>query len=330
MHPSQTTLEAIRVMELEGRSILECAQRLKSPETARGFEQTVEWCQQALEQRGKIVVTGVGKSGKIGQKIAATLSSTGSLAVFLHPTEGLHGDLGLIQSGDVVLALSNTGNTEEVVRLVPILKNRGAKVVAVTGNRSSRLARDSDAWIDAWVSSEACPHNLAPTCSTTLALALGDALAVTLMKVRGFDAKAFAQNHPGGSLGKRLHLKVQDLAIPLEKVASVGPATEIDEVIELATRLHHGAVLVVEGSKLLGIITDGDIRRSLRQREGFFLLKAQDIMTRSPVLAKADMMAQDALELMENRSSQISVLPVVEKEDRVVGLLRLHDLVQSF
>ena len=338
--------EAIRVLELEGNVILECSNRLKdsvqllssqaseNPEGfAADFIRTVQWCLTALDQKGKIILTGIGKSGKIGQKIAATLSSTGSLAVFLHPTEGLHGDLGLIQAGDVVIALSNTGNTEEVVRLVPILKNRGAKVVGLVGNRQSRLAMEADACIDAEVRAEACPHNLAPTCSTTLALALGDALAVTLMRARGFDAEAFARNHPGGSLGKRLNLRVVDLTIALEKVGRASPETSISEVIDLATRLHHGAVLVIENEILLGIITDGDIRRALSHKESFFQLKAKDIMTRNPVVATPEMMAQEALQLMENRTSQISVLPVVEKASagsRAVGLLRLHDLVQAF
>lgn len=322
--------EAIRVLELEGNAILECSRRLKDGASAQGFTQTVEWCQRALDQGGKIVVTGVGKSGKIGQKIAATLCSTGSLAVFLHPTEGLHGDLGVVRPGDVVIALSYTGNTEEVVKLVPILKGRGVKVVGLGGKVHSRLAQECDAWMDAEVKQEACPHNLAPTTSTTLALALGDALAVTLMGLRGFNAQAFAQNHPGGSIGKKLNLKVSDLLIPLSKVGCVAPDALIDEVIQLATRRQLGAVLVVVDGKLLGIITDGDIRRSLSHREGFFQLRAQEIMTRNPVVAHSEMMANDALRLMEDRPSQISVLPVVENGDLALGLLRLHDLVQSF
>jgi arabinose-5-phosphate isomerase len=330
MNSSDIIPEAIRVLELEGNAILECSRRLRAGEASKGFTQTVEWCRSALDQGGKVVITGIGKSGKIGQKIAATLCSTGSLAVYLHPTEGLHGDLGLIRSGDVVIALSYTGNTEEVVRLVPILKSRGAKVVGLGGNPHSKLAHECDSWIDAEVQQEACPHNLAPTTSTTLALALGDALAVALMGLRGFNAKSFAENHPGGSIGKKLSLKVADLLIPLTRVASVAPDALIDEVIQLATRKQLGAVLVVVDSQLVGIITDGDIRRSLSHREGFFQLKAKEIMTRSPIVARPDMMASEALRLMEDRPSQISVLPVVDPTNHALGLLRLHDLVQSF
>lgn len=330
MTTTQIIPEAVRVLELEGNSILECARRLKEESPSKNFIQTVEWCRQTLDQGGKLVITGLGKSGKIGQKIAATLCSTGSFAVFLHPTEGLHGDLGLVREGDVVLALSYTGNTDEVVRLVPILKSRGVKVVGLGGNPLSKLAHECDAWIDAEVKQEACPHNLAPTSSTTLALALGDALAVTLMGLRGFNAEAFAKNHPGGSLGRKLHLKVSDLLIPLSRVGCVGPDVLVEEVLQLATHKRHGAVLVVDDQKLVGIITDGDIRRSLSHRERFFKFQAKEIMTRTPVVARPEMMATEALRLMEDRPSQISVLPVVDATNSAVGLLRLHDLVQAF
>jgi arabinose-5-phosphate isomerase len=228
------------------------------------------------------------------------------------------------------LALSYTGNTEELIRLLPAFKSRGVPVVGIGGNPHSKLAADCDAWLDAWVQAEACPHNLAPTTSTTLALALGDALAVALMQLRGFDQVSFAQNHPGGSLGKKLNLKVQDLMHQGEAVATVGPEATMEEVIVASTRKKQGAVLVIEGTQLLGIITDGDLRRSLQYREKFFEFKAKEVMTSNPVTALPEMLAQAALKLMEDRPSQIAVLPVVDATGNWKGLLRLHDLVRAF
>jgi arabinose-5-phosphate isomerase len=271
----------------------------------------------------------VGKSGKVAQKIAATLCSTGSLAVYIHPTEGLHGDLGLIQPFDVVLALSNTGNTDEVVRLLPSLKNLGVKIVGMGGNLNSILATRCDAWIDAEVENEACPHGLAPTTSTTLALALGDAIAVTLMQLKGFDQYSFALNHPGGGLGKRLHLRVQDLMHSGEKLPLIGPLDTMEKVVMASSEKKLGAVLVVEKDRLLGIITDGDLRRALQHQEKFFKLKAQEVMTQNPVTARPEMMAHSALKLMEDRPSQINVLPVVDEHHHYRGLLRLHDLLST-
>jgi len=191
--------EVKRVLQLEGDSILKCVERLERPEFAKPIETALQYCQKALGLGGKIVVTGIGKSGKIAQKIASTMCSTGTLAVYLHSTEGLHGDLGLVSKNDVVLALSYTGNTDELVRLMPSLKSLRVPVIGIGGNSQSKLAQLCEVWIDGSVETEACPHNLAPTTSTTLALAIGDALAITLMQLRGFDAAAFAQNHPGGA-----------------------------------------------------------------------------------------------------------------------------------
>jgi arabinose-5-phosphate isomerase len=321
--------EVVRVLQLEGQSILQCAERLSVHSVADQFSRALEILHRCLELGGKIVVTGLGKSGKVAQKIAATLSSTGSLAVYLHPTEGLHGDLGLIRSPDVVLALSYTGNTDEIVRLIPSLKSLRVPIIGMGGNSQSRLAVECEAWIDAQVDQEACPHNLAPTTSTTLALALGDALAVTLMQLRGFDSKSFAQNHPGGSLGRRLSLKVEGLMHSGNAVPIVRKNTLMREVIVISTQKKLGAVLVVENEKLLGIITDGDIRRALQHEEKFFQLSAEQVMTLNPVTATPDMMAQTALELMENIPSQISVLPVVDRQGSWKGILRLHDLVRA-
>lgn len=325
--------EVRRVLECEGQALLACAKRLEQGSgqvSSLGIQKALELMQQGLSRGNKIVVAGVGKSGKIGQKIAATFCSTGSLSVFLHPTEGLHGDLGLVQAGDVFLALSYTGNTEELVRLLPSLKSLKVPVIALCGNRQSKLAQQADVWIDGFVEQEACPHNLAPTSSTTLALALGDAIALALMQWRGFDAQAFAQNHPGGSLGNRLNLRVSDVMHQGADVPCVTDQASMDEVVVASTQKRLGAVLVVQGEKLLGIITDGDIRRALQHREKFFTMKAGEVMTRSPVTASPEMMAKTALELMENRPRQISVIPVVDENGCWKGMVRVHDLVRAF
>lgn len=297
---------------------------------ATQFEKAVKLLNEALDRGGKIVVTGVGKSGKIAQKIAATLSSTGSQSTFLHPTEGLHGDLGFIQSKDVILALSHTGNTEELLRILPAFKAMKTPILALTGNRKSLLAESADAVIFSHVEQEACPHNLAPTSSTTLALALGDALAISLMELRKFDAAAFAKNHPGGSLGRRLNLSVADVMHKGDAVGTANLDTLMDQIAILATQKRLGGVLVVDGKKLLGIVTDGDIRKALSHREKFFQMKAREIMTPSPITATPDMPARDALTLMENRPSPISILPVVNSGGEWIGIIRLHDLIQSF
>ncbi len=324
--------EVRRVLRMEGEAILASVERLASGAHADALARAVGILRGALDQGGKIVVTGVGKSGKVGQKIAATLSSTGSLAVFLHPTEGLHGDLGVVSPKDAILALSYTGNTEELARLFPSLKALGVPIVSICGSGQSKLAQSSDAWIDGSVEREACPHNLAPTTSTTLALALGDAIAVALMQLRDFDQKAFAQNHPGGSLGRKLHLKVSDVMHSGAAVATVAPGSSMEEVVVESTRKKLGAVLVIEGRRLLGIITDGDLRRALQHKEKFFGLKAEQVMTRSPITVSEEAMATEALQLMENRPSQIAVLPVVAAggAGEWVGLVRLHDLISSF
>ncbi len=323
--------EVSRVLRLEGESILRMERTLSDPSTpaAQQVKLAVLVSGQALDAGGKIVVTGVGKSGKVAQKIAATLCSTGSLAVYLHPTEALHGDLGLLGPQDAVWILSHTGNTDEVIRLLPSLKARGIKLIGLGGNPSSILAKQCDIWIRAEVEAEACPHNLAPTSSTTLALAIGDALAMALMRLRGFNASHFALNHPGGALGRKLQLRVSDLMHRGSDVPWVGLDATMDEIIIASTEKKLGAVLVVDGTKLLGIITDGDLRRSLQHREQFFQLKAKDVMTQNPVFALPEMMAQAAMEVMENRASQISVLPILDSDGNWLGLIRLHDLVRS-
>lgn len=317
-----------RVLRLEADAITQCANRLQQPQCAVAVQNAVEMIRTSLDQGGKIIVTGIGKSGKIGQKIAATLSSTGSLAVYLHPTEGLHGDLGIVSPVDTIIALSYSGNTEEIIHLLPALKNRGVSLIGMGGNAQSKLAQASQIWLDAAVEQEACPHNLAPTTSSTLMLALGDALAVTLMQLRGFDTQAFAKNHPAGSIGKKLNLKVKDLMHSGTGAATLEMDASMDEVVMALTEKRQGAVLIVQEMKLMGLITEGDLRRALRHREKFFKMKASDIMNAQPITVTPEISALEALRLMEKRETQINVLPVTGPGGKWVGLIRLHDIVQ--
>lgn len=277
-----------------------------------------------LESKGKVVITGIGKSGIIGKKIAATLASTGTHAIFMNSAEGLHGDLGMIDKDDIVIAISNSGNSDEVISIIPSIKRIGAKLVAMTGNPKSRLGKEAEVILDIGIEKEGCPLNLAPMSSTTSTLVMGDALATILIKAKDFKPENFAVYHPGGSLGRRLLMKVRDVMhtdLPI-----VSPKDDMDAVILSMTKKRLGVVCVVENEKLLGVITEGDIRRALKKRDEFFNLKAEDIMTREYTWAKEDIMAIDALELMENRESQISVLPVL-KDNKVVGVVRIHDLL---
>ena len=276
-----------------------------------------------------IVVIGVGKSGVIAQKIAQTLTRTGTVAVFVHPSDALHGSLGMITKGDVVMALSNSGETDEIVALLPALADRDVSLISIVGNTNSTLARKSDVFLDASVDKEACPLNLAPTTSTTVALAVGDAIAMTIMECRGLTAEAFAANHPAGRLGKRLTMRVRDL---MHESPNVEPGAGWIEVVKAISKYALGAVNVVDGGgRLIGIVTDGDLRRTIERTaaDGLGALTAEQMMTSRPINASPDMLAYDALQLMENRPSQISVLPVVNGDGNCVGLLRLHDIVRS-
>ena len=279
-----------------------------------------------LESKGKVVVTGIGKSGLIGKKIAATLASTGTYAVFMNSAEGLHGDLGMISKEDVVLAISNSGNSDEIVAILPSIKKIGAKIVAMTGNRNSKLGRAADKILNIGVKREGCPLNLAPMSSTTSTLVMGDALAAILIEMRDFKPENFALYHPGGSLGKRLLMRVSDVMHKDDKIPFCDKESSIDNVILVMTEKRLGAVCVMNGDLMVGIITEGDIRRALKRKEEFFNLKAKDIMTRNFTRVSEDSMAIDALELMENRESQISVLPVF-KDVKLVGIVRVHDLL---
>ena len=281
---------------------------------------------------GKVIVTGIGKSAFIARKIAATMTSTGTRAVFLHPSDALHGDIGILHSSDVVVILTNSGETDEILGMLPYLKNRGVPLIAIIGNVNSTVARNADAVLDASVDKETCPFNLAPTASTTVALAIGDALALTVMQIKGLTPEDFALNHPAGRLGKRLTLKVSDLMRKGDDNPTVLPSASWVEVVSAITRGGLGAVNVVtDAGMLAGIITDGDLRRAVQKINPteFGTLSAEGLMTRNPTTTSPDELAYAALQLMENRPSQISVLPVVDGDRRSVGLLRLHDLVRS-
>jgi arabinose-5-phosphate isomerase len=317
--------QVVDLLLMEAEAIRVTASRLKR----RQVKQAIELMHNC---RGKIVLVGVGKSGNIAEKISATLTSTGTAAVYLHPSDALHGGLGIVTSEDVVIALSNSGETDEVITMLPYLKHRQVPIIAIVGNLRSTLARTAEVVLDASVDQEACPLNLAPTTSTTVALAIGDALAMTLMQTKGLTMDDFALNHPAGQLGKRLTLRVADL---MHKGAE-NPTIRADavwlEIIAAISRGGLGAVNVVDDAgHLVGIITDGDLRRALQKIKLAELesLQSASIMTRNPVVASPEMLAYDALRLMEDRPSQISVLPVVDRERVCVGLIRLHDIVRS-
>jgi arabinose-5-phosphate isomerase len=279
---------------------------------------------------GKVIILGMGKSGIVGRKIAATMTSTGTMAVYLHPSDALHGDLGLVGPQDVAIALSNSGYTEEIISLLPYLEHRKTPIIAIVGNEESPLAQRADAVLKATVDKEVCPLNLAPTASTTVAMAIGDAIAMTLMQHKGLTPEDFAFNHPSGRLGKRLTLKVCDLMHA--DAPTVQAHTPLIGVISAISQGGHGAVTVVDATnKLLGIITDGDLRRTFEKTEpaSWSTILSQDIMTADPVSVTRECLAYSALQTMEDRPSQISILPVVDHTHSCLGIVRLHDVVRS-
>jgi arabinose-5-phosphate isomerase len=319
---SETFSQVVELLKLEAAAIERTAGILDRAAVERAIELL-------LGCESKIVVVGVGKSGIIANKIADTMTSTGTVAVFLHPTDALHGGLGVITRGDCVIALSNSGETDEILALLPALKAREVSIIAIVGNTNSTLARNATIALDASVDKEACPLNLAPTTSTTVALAIGDALAMTLMQSKNLTAEAFAANHPAGRLGKRLTLKVANL---MHESPNVAPEAGWLEVVKAISRFALGAVNVVSAeNRLVGIVTDGDLRRTIERTapENLANLSAAQMMTQNPVTANPETLAFDALNTMENRPMQISVLPVVDASGAAVGLLRLHDIVRS-
>lgn len=306
---------AREVLKTEAAAILALMDRLDGR-----FEQAIRIL---LECRGRVIVTGMGKSGIICRKIAATLTSTGTPAFFLHPAEAVHGDLGVIQADDVVLALSNSGETDELLRLLETIKRLGAQLITICGTGDSTLAQASNVALDCHVSEEACPLNLVPTASTTAALALGDALAMTLLVAKGFREEDFAHLHPGGKLGRRL-MRVEQLMVAGDRVPVVSPATPMAEVVNEMTAKKLGMTCVVADGVLMGVITDGDLRRHMGASIDLSKRTASEVMTANPVTIDRTMLAAEALNILEQR--KITSIVVVNRHKGVEGVLHLHDL----
>jgi arabinose-5-phosphate isomerase len=311
---------ARRVVREEARAVRQLESRI-GPE----FEKAVEII---LSCRGRIIVTGIGKSGLIGRKIAATLTSTGTAAFFLHPAEGMHGDLGIVQRNDCIIAISKSGETNEFSLLLPIFKRLGVSIIALTGNVQSPLAQKSDVVLDVSVKQEACPNNLAPTSSTTAALVMGDALAVALLLKRGFSQDDFAFLHPGGNLGRKLILTVADVMHTGEEIPVVVETTNLKDTILVMTSKRLGVTTVVDDAGCLsGIITDGDLRRLVERTNRIFSLTARDAMTPGPKTISADALAAEAVNTMEKHS--ITSLIITDGDHKPTGIVHLHDLLKA-
>ena len=318
MKTNKNILEiAKKTIESESKSIAKLADLLTDD-----FLKAVEII---YNSKGRLVVTGIGKSAIIAQKIVASMNSTGTPSLFLHASEAIHGDLGMVQPDDVVICISKSGNSPEIKVLVPILKHFGNSLIAITGNTTSFLAKGADFILDTTVESECCPNNLAPTNSTTAQLVMGDALAVCLMELRGFNAQDFAKYHPGGALGKKLLLRVGDMLDQSHK-PEVTPDTNIKKVIFEISEKRLGVTAVIENNKVIGIITDGDIRRMLNNNDTFAHLTAKDIMTKNPKTIQLSSMVTDALNILEDFS--ITQLIVADQEE-YKGVLHLHDILKE-
>ncbi|MCE5287307.1 MAG: KpsF/GutQ family sugar-phosphate isomerase [Pelosinus sp.] len=314
--------QAQQVLKIEAEAVENLIPRINGQFTA-----AVEL---VLACKGRVVVTGMGKSGHVGRKIAATLASTGTPSFFLHPAEGVHGDLGMVTAEDVVIAISGSGETAEVLRILPIVKRIGASVIALCGREISTLVKNSDIFLDVGVAKEACPLGLAPTASTTATLAMGDALAVALLSARKFTPEEFALFHPAGALGRKLLLRVEDIMHAGSENPVVGPEKTVKEVLFVITDKGLGAALVVDkAQQLLGIVTDGDIRRGLEKGHEFLDKPVTKLMSKQPHTITADKLAAEALHAMEkNRPRPITILPVVDSERHVVGIIHITDLLR--
>ncbi|NVJ88367.1 MAG: KpsF/GutQ family sugar-phosphate isomerase [Flavobacteriaceae bacterium] len=309
---------AKKIIEIESKAIANLATLLDD-----NFEKAINYI---YNSKGRVIVTGIGKSANIGTKIVATLNSTGTPAVFMHAADAIHGDLGNVLENDVVICISKSGNTPEIKVLVPLIKNYGNKIVAITGNVESFLGQNADFILNTYVEKEACPNNLAPTTSTTAQLVMGDALAVTLLELRGFSSKDFAKYHPGGALGKRLYLRVSDLIFKNE-LPKVNQEDSIAKVIVEISEKRLGVTAVLDNNKVIGIITDGDVRRMLSKTTKIDAFTAKDIMGIKPKTIHKDAMAIEALDVMENNS--ITQLLVIDDNNDYVGVVHLHDLIKE-
>jgi arabinose-5-phosphate isomerase len=325
MHPQAPSPEHLLALARQVLDIEADALRTLSTRLDDGFARAVSLI---LACTGRVVVSGMGKSGHVGSKIAATLASTGTPAFFMHPGEASHGDLGMIAPNDVVLALSNSGESSEIVSIVPLIKRRGARLVAMTGNPNSTMAREADVHLNAGVDKEACPLNLAPTASTTAALALGDALAVALLDARGFSADDFARTHPGGSLGRRLLVHVRDVMHGGDALPKVGLDATLKAALFEMTQKGLGMTAVVDAAgKVAGLFTDGDLRRALEHPLDLQQAKIADLMTQNPKTIRADELAVAAVEKMD--TLKINGLLVVDADNVLVGALNMHDLLKA-
>ncbi len=319
--PASLLALARQVLEIEADAVRALAARLGEP-----FLAAVELI---ISSTGRVVVTGMGKSGHVGGKIASTLASTGTPAFFMHPGEASHGDLGMIAAGDVVVAISNSGESDEILRVLPLIKRRGAKVVAITGRPRSTLATEADVHLDAAVEKEACPMNLAPTASTTAVLALGDALAVALLDTRGFGEDDYAMHHPGGTLGRKLLLHVSDVMHTGERLPRVGIGATLKEAILEMSRKGLGMTAIVEGDgRVAGLFTDGDLRRTLEKHEDIRGLKVADVMTRNPRSIGPARLAVEAAQVMQAHHVSGRLL-VVDDSGILVGAVHVDDLLRA-
>lgn len=319
--------EMVRMIDL-GRAVIETEADAVQSLIPRLGDEFAQACSYLLHCQGRIVVIGMGKSGHIGNKIAATLASTGSPAFFVHPGEASHGDLGMITPQDVVLALSNSGETGELLVILPLLKRLGAPLIAMTGKPESTLARESEVHIDVSVQKEACPLGLAPTSSTTAALVMGDAMAVALLQARGFTAKDFALSHPGGTLGRRLLLRVSDIMHADRSLPSVGLDATLHEALEVMSAKGLGMTAIVdpEGG-VAGVYTDGDLRRTLNKPIDIHHVKVSEVMTRNCLTVSPEMLAAEALQMMDEK--KINGLLVIDEEQQLIGAFNMHDLLRA-
>lgn len=315
-----TIREIKRVLSIQAESLKEAKRWI-----GYDFKKAVEIIDKC---KGKLVVTGIGKSGLVAQKIASTLASTGTPSIFLHPTEGMHGNLGIVHKNDVVFAIGKSGESEEILNILPSIKKIGAKIICLTANKDSSLARQSSLVLFVPIQREACPLNLAPTASSTVAMVIGDAIAIALMKKRGTDADTFALYHPGGLLGKRLLYRVADVM----RGGSRNPVVKISDsinrlLVEISQKWTGAASVVNQHGKFVGLVTDFDIRRAFSEGKTISQLKIKDIMNSSPTVIYDDQMAIDALKIMESRKKPFTVLPVLNRRRQSIGMLHLHDLV---
>lgn len=310
---------ARRVLEIEARAVQELAGRVD--------ESFVLAMQIVLGCKGRIVVSGIGKSGHIARKLASTLASTGTPAFFVHPAEASHGDLGMITRDDVLIALSNSGQSAELLVIVPIIRREGAKLIAITGDPASSLATEADAHLNAQTSEEACPLGLAPTASTTAALAMGDALAVALLEARGFDENDFARSHPGGSLGRRLLTHVSDIMRSGDAIPRVPDTAKLNDAILEMSRKGLGMTAIVRGDQVIGIFTDGDLRRTLEKVGDIRTVAIADAMTKAPRTVESTKLAVEAVKIMDDH--KINQILVVDAQNCLVGALNTHDLMQA-